>query len=1049
MTTEQLRHRMSPILKALKERSLRGRTPVEGLRRTECAYHGWDTVHADAASWEPFAPGDAFGGLEAHHCFKGTVTLPEASAGKRVVCLVSTGASDIWNNNNPQFLAYVDGRLVCGLDVNHNEFDLAACAVPGESHELALYVYCNTPARDVFLRVETAERDDDVTGLYYDLRAPYEVCALLADDDTRAIGIMKHLNRALNLLDLRDLDSGAFAQSVRDAREYLRTEFYDGFCGRTDATEACVGHTHIDVAWLWSLAQTREKAIRSFASVDYLMERYPEYTFMSSQPQLYDFVKRDCPALYERIRARVAQGRWEPEGGMWLEADCNMSSGESLVRQFLHGKRFFRDAFGRENRILWLPDAFGFSGALPQIMKQCGADYFMTTKLAWNDTDMMPHDVTHWRGIDGSEVLAYFISTKDYVKKPDKDPNPSFNTTYNGILAPRQVMGCWQRFQDKTLTDDVLQCYGYGDGGGGPTAEMLELQRRLAYGIPGAPRTRQSTSLAFFEELERRLAGQDVPCWCGEFYFEYHRGVFTTMARNKRYNRLAEFKNADAELFSALNLACGTAHAYPAEALAHNWELTLLNQFHDILPGSSIEKVYEDSMEQYEQVLASDASLIGDAQNALAALVRADGDGVLVFNQLGFARDALVRVPVEAPVAGVLADGRPLPFRWADGELCFVAAELPAKGWRHYRFAGCASAPVPFAQVSEDGRRITTPFYEAELDACGAFTRLYDTAARREVLKPGARGNVFQMFEDRPDNYDAWNLEQHYSEHMWELDGPAELSVEENSAVRCCVLVKRAFSRSAMEQRIVFYPHTRRIDFITHVDWHEEHALLKAAFPVDVYATRARYDIQFGSIERDTHRNTSWDAARFEVCAHKWADLSEAGYGVALLNDCKYGCDIHDGVMRLSLLRAPTHPNPNADRGAHTFTYALLPHEGDYRTGGVVREGYALNCPAYARPLAAQDGPLPESYSFVSVDAPGVVVEAVKRAEDGNGIIVRLYEAWGMRTRAVLSVPGSTRAVTPCTAMEDACGEAAVPENGGIPFQIRPFEFKTFRIELA
>ena len=261
MTTEQLRHRMPPILKALKERSLRGRTPVEGLRRTECAYHGWDTVHADAASWEPFAPGDAFGGLEAHHCFKGTVTLPEASAGKRVVCLVSTGASDIWNNNNPQFLAYVDGRLVCGLDVNHNEFDLAACAVPGESHELALYVYCNTPARDVFLRVETAERDDDVTGLYYDLRAPYEVCALLADDDTRAIGIMKHLNRALNLLDLRDLDSGAFAQSVRDAREYLRTEFYDGFCGRTDATEACVGHTHIDVAWLWDLAQTREKAV--------------------------------------------------------------------------------------------------------------------------------------------------------------------------------------------------------------------------------------------------------------------------------------------------------------------------------------------------------------------------------------------------------------------------------------------------------------------------------------------------------------------------------------------------------------------------------------------------------------------------------------------------------------------------------------------------------------------------------------------------------------------------------------------------------------------
>ena len=1000
--------------------------------------------------WEPF---DSrlmhWYGPDRHYWFRTVFTIPEEYDGKGLWLRIRTQIEEWDDAKNPQFLVFLNGEVVQGADMNHREVLLSEAATAGETVTVDLQAYSGTLHPEFRLMADVEEVSQPVKDLYYDIQVPLWAMDRMDQEGKTAIDILTVLNDTISLLDLRDVHSDDFYRSVEAARAYIAKALYEDLAGDDTVIATCIGHTHIDVAWWWTVAQSREKAARSFATVLELMDEYPEYRFMSSQPVLYTFVKERYPELYEEIKRRAAEGRWEPEGGMWLEADCNMSSGESLVRQFLHGKRFFRDAFGRENRILWLPDAFGFSGALPQIMKQCGADYFMTTKLAWNDTDMMPHDVTYWRGIDGSEVLAYFISTKDYVKKPDKDPNPSFNTTYNGILAPRQVMGCWQRFQDKTLTDDVLQCYGYGDGGGGPTAEMLELQRRLAYGIPGAPRTRQSTSLAFFEELERRLAGQDVPCWCGEFYFEYHRGVFTTMARNKRYNRLAEFKNADAELFSALNLACGTAHAYPAEALAHNWELTLLNQFHDILPGSSIEKVYEDSMEQYEQVLASDASLIGDAQNALAALVRADGDGVLVFNQLGFARDALVRVPVEAPVAGVLADGRPLPFRWADGELCFVAAELPAKGWRHYRFAGCASAPVPFAQVSEDGRRITTPFYEAELDACGAFTRLYDTAARREVLKPGARGNVFQMFEDRPDNYDAWNLEQYYSEHMWELDGPAELSVEENSAVRCCVLVKRAFSRSAMEQRIVFYPHTRRIDFITHVDWHEEHALLKAAFPVDVYATRARYDIQFGSIERDTHRNTSWDAARFEVCAHKWADLSEAGYGVALLNDCKYGCDIHDGVMRLSLLRAPTHPNPNADRGAHTFTYALLPHEGDYRTGGVVREGYALNCPAYARPLAAQDGPLPESYSFVSVDAPGVVVEAVKRAEDGNGIIVRLYEAWGMRTRAVLSVPGSTRAVTPCTAMEDACGEAAVPENGGIPFQIRPFEFKTFRIELA
>ena len=421
MQNTELRRRARPVLDALRTLALQGRTPVLGLRKKSCPYHSWDTVQEDpttAPGWTPFAPGDAIGGVEAHYCFRGGITAPAGGAGRHLVCLVSTGATDIWNNNNPQFLAYLNGALVCGLDVNHTEFDLPSAAAEGQTWQLGLYTYCNTPAQDVFLKVETAVRDDEITGLYYDLKAPYEVLVQLDEGDTNAIGIGRYLEKALDMLDLRDPYSAAFYASVAAARRYMKEEFYESFCLRQPVTVDCVGHTHIDVAWLWTLAQTREKAIRSFATVNYLMDRYPEYKFLSSQPQLYDFVRKDCPALFEKIRARVADGHWEPEGGMWLESDCNMASGESLIRQFLHGQEFFGREFGKQGHILWLPDAFGFSGALPQIMAQCGMEWFMTTKMAWNDTNCMPHDLTRWRGIDGTEVLAYFIPPRTTTSAP-------------------------------------------------------------------------------------------------------------------------------------------------------------------------------------------------------------------------------------------------------------------------------------------------------------------------------------------------------------------------------------------------------------------------------------------------------------------------------------------------------------------------------------------------------------------------------------------------------------------------------------------------------
>ena len=650
MQNTELRRRARPVLDALRTLALQGRTPVLGLRKKSCPYHSWDTVQEDPATapgWTPFAPGDAIGGVEAHYCFRGGITAPAGSAGRHLVCLVSTGATDIWNNNNPQFLAYLNGALVCGLDVNHTEFDLPPAAAEGQTWQLGLYTYCNTPAQDVFLKVETAVRDDEITGLYYDLKAPYEVLVQLDEGDTNAIGIGRYLEKALDMLDLRDPYSAAFYSSVAAARRYMKEEFYESFCQRQPVTVDCVGHTHIDVAWLWTLAQTREKAIRSFATVNYLMDRYPEYKFLSSQPQLYDFVRKDCPALFEKIRARVADGHWEPEGGMWLESDCNMASGESLIRQFLHGQEFFGREFGKQGHILWLPDAFGFSGALPQIMAQCGMDWFMTTKMAWNDTNCMPHDLTRWRGIDGTEVLAYFISTKDYDKRPDRNPKPSFNTTYNGLLNPRQVMGCWQRFQDKELTQDVLQCYGYGDGGGGPDEEMLEMGLRMQRGIPGFPKVTLGHVRPFFEKLAQRLQGTPyLPVWNGELYLELHQGAYTSCAWIKRNNRIAERELGAAEWLQTAAMLRGMA--YDAQTLSQAWETLLLNQFHDTLPGSCIGKVYEDAKEQFSSIYAATDRLIAQAGDYLWGR----GTQELVYNDLPFARSDTVLLPHGKAVAG-------------------------------------------------------------------------------------------------------------------------------------------------------------------------------------------------------------------------------------------------------------------------------------------------------------------------------------------------------------------------------------------------------------
>ena len=817
---------------------------------------------------------------------------------------------------------------------------------------------------------------------------------------------------------------------MKNARAYLAKALYQDLAGQDEVIASCIGHTHIDVAWWWTVAQTREKASRSFATVLKLMEEYPSYRFMSSQPQLYEFVKECYPEMFEKIRERVKEGRWEPEGGMWVEADCNVTSGESLVRQFLYGKRFFQEEFCKDSRILWLPDVFGYSGALPQIMKQCGIEYFMTTKLSWNQFNKFPYDTFRWRGIDGSEILTHLVTTLDV----GQDENNYF-TTYNGHLHPDAILGGWHRYQQKELSNDILVCYGYGDGGGGPTREMLENSVRMEKGIEGIPRVRQVFAGTFFDELKERVSDNPrLPVWEGELYFEKHRGTYTGQAKNKRANRKSELSIMTLELFCVLTrdqLTC------PKDTIDRLWKKILLNQFHDILPGSAIHEVYQVTAKEYQEIQKTVSSLISERMHALVA----EKDGFTVFNPTGFAASGPVVIGDCSAVALALDDGSVVPIQETqDGGIAFVR-DIPAKGWKSFALVKDAPIPVsPFA-ISEDGHHITTPFYEVDFDESYLFRRIYDRENDREVLQQEGKGNLIRMYEDKPIYYENWDIDNYYEEKYWDVTDVEEARWMETGPVRAVLYLRRKISLSEIEQNICFYADTRRIEFETRIDWHDHQHLLKAGFPLNIHTQEAEFDIQFGSIRRRITRNTTWERAMFETCGQKWADLSEGHYGVSLLNDCKYGHSVKDGCLSLTLLKSGTEPDPTADQEEHFFTYALYPHRGTRIEADTVAQGYYLNQPL----LGMQGTPKIPVFGLIRAEEKNAVIETVKPAEDGNGIIVRLYESDNSETRVHLHFSFPASAVYQCSCLEEKVRDLSLEENGEVSFLLHPYEIATLR----
>jgi alpha-mannosidase len=1005
----------------------------------------------DDAHWPVIEPYTYWGHFMTDFILRGHFQIPaDWDAGPVALYLPLGDAGDF---SHPEALVYVDGTPYAACDRHHQEILLPAHWRDGQPHLLALHGWTGLgldseldhlgfePGKKLFMRpCLMVQIDQPIRDFIATARVALGVAESLHEDEPARGHLLNTLDDVFRILDTREPGGEHFYASVFPAHAALRAGIEQA--GRPlDVMVTATGHAHIDVAWLWTLGQTRRKAGRTFYNVLRLMEQFPEYHFTQSQPQLYQFAGQDYPDLLEAIRELVAEGRWEPIGGMWVEADCNLSGAESLARQFLLGRIFFREQFGAcaESPVLWLPDVFGYAWTLPQLIKEAGLKYFFTIKIGWNQYNHLPYGSFWWQGLDGTRVLTHFST--------NPDPGGYGASTYNAGATPAEVVGAWSKSQQKEHCHDALMAFGYGDGGGGPTREMLENLREMA-AFPATPRTRQTHAGDFFQELEAQ-AGDRLPIWNGELYLELHRGTYSTQSRNKRANRQSEFLLHDAEFLATLAAVLDSRYVYPLETLRRAWQLVCLNQFHDIIPGSSINAVYVESQAQYAEVHALGSQVRDNALQILTGHFPAD---LLVINPTSFTQHDLAFWPMDEvgePPHFQRPDGTTVPLQAGAGGFWLDPGELAPFSVTPLRTVGDA-APEADSGLKVTPRLLENDALRVELNEAGDITRIYDKLNRREVMPPDTIANQFQAFEDRPLDWDAWDVDIFYDDKMWTAEPAKTVRVLEAGPLRATLEVRRRILNSHSVQRISLACHSPRLDFDTAIVWQERHVLLKVAFPVDILSPMATYEIQWGNVQRPTHRNTSWDWARFETCAQKWVDLSEGDYGVSLLNDCKYGHDIRDHLMRISLLRSPTMPDPEADQGEHRFAYSLLPHAGNWNET-TIAAAYALNDPLMVVPgMSGREAgservsgaPL---RSLLSVDRPNVVIETVKRAEDGRGVIVRLYESQRQRGPVTLTAGFELGAAWRTNLLEENQA-ALVAADNRVTLFVRPFEIATLRL---
>lgn len=986
--------------------------------------------------------GEIWKGRDLYLWMQKEVDIPSNWENKTVVGIFDFGETGAGNNSGFESLFYLNDKPYQGVDSNHKEVFLPK-DINGTRVELIFRLWTGLEGGGIpreqehrINRAQLAWLDEKVDDLFYNASVILETIGELDEYSPDKVHLTKILNNAFKLIDWAYPGNEDFYNSLHEASDYLNKEI-DKIDKHSVVNVTCIGHTHIDVAWLWRLKHTREKCARSFSTVLRLMERYPEYIFLQTQPQLYEYVKNDYPELYEAIKQKVKDGNWEVDGGMWLEADCNIPSGESLVRQILVGSRFIKEEFNKDVEYLWLPDVFGYSWALPQILKKSGIDMFMTTKISWNQYNRMPHDTFKWRGIDGSEILTHFITTPEPWSQPG-----SWFYTYNGRLTPKTVKGVWDAYTDKGITNDLLVSYGFGDGGGGVNREMLEYRKRLDK-MPGLPNVKTGKASEYFRCLKEKVEKTEeyVHTWDGELYLEYHRGTYTSQAYTKMMNRKLELLYRETEWLSTV--ACLTNNdwsLYANNEITKGWKTILRNQFHDIIPGSSITEVYEDAKQEYKE--AEDIAL--DIQNKLEEIyINKDEHTWTIVNNSNWDRNESIDIKCDEDGSFYDEDGNKLKYQRNKDEYTVEIKNIPALGYKRI-ILKIDDVQYDNNSVFEycDGK-ISTPKYNIEWNEYGQLTSIYDKENKREVLAKGERGNVLQMFEDKPMAHEAWDIDIFYQEKMREVKDLQSVELIEDGNIKAVIRFKYKYMNTTISQDMIVYANSNRIDFKTNVDWREKKQLLKVAFVVDIRSTMATYDVQFGNVKRPTHWNTSWDRARFESVAQQWVDLSERNYGVSLLNNCKYGHDIKDNVMRLTLLKSATHPDPVQDQGEQNFTYSLLPHSGDFIDGNTVKHAYELN-----QPLKSIKGMLKSEVKkqlFKFNDA-NILVDAIKKAEDEDMIIIRFHDYSGSRQNVSIDSDYEITGWMETNLMEKPI-ENLRNENS-INVVVNPYEIKTLMIKM-
>ena len=990
--------------------------------------HGSELSARTQGPWKKVEKGFPYGPAYRMVWFRVTGTVPKSMAGSMVGLRAEVGGErTVWQKNVP----------LRGLDDPHPILRLISHAKGGEKVDFCIQAYTRNPQCRVHGRelpreqlVETVQGadlvvvDEDLQALVYDCEFALNLLKSLEETDPSHSTILRALNTVCNIYDGFDRSTiTRCRKTVKDALGSLNGELKHSI--------TAVGHAHLDTAWLWPLEITRLKMAHTTANQLELMDRYPEYVFVHSQASQYEWLEKEYPALFKKVRAASQRGQWEPVGSMWVEADCNLTGAESLVRQFLYGRRYFQKHFGFTTDDMWLPDVFGYSAALPQILHQFGIKYFLTQKISWNQFNKFPHHTFWWQGIDGTKIWSHF---------PPAD-------TYCGDCTPGQILDSVKKYKDHARSDQSLYVYGWGDGGGGPTERHIEYLRRarVAPNLPVVENKRRAVD--FFRDA--RAKSRDLMTWSGELYFELHRGTYTSQAANKRANRECEFLMRDAEW-----LCCfrdDFPKGYPAAELESQWKLVLLNQFHDIIPGSSVREVYEDSAKDYQLVRKSAEAIISDSLRRIGSKLDTSSmtRPLALFQNASVPGQAeLAWSQEEVPQSLVTADGRmPVQLVEAFGERKLIF-QTPSEALGTVAVADLSNeAPTVRTRLKSRERRIENDQLCIRFDPNGnisSITSLDDRAI--EFIEPGKLANLFQIFDDLPLFWDAWDVDAFALETGKDLTKSESFEIVERGPVRVAAEIVKRFGVSSIRQRICLGSGSG-IRFDTEIDWHEENKMLKVAFPLNVNSQRATYEIQFGNVERPTHINTSWDMARFEVCAQKWVDLSEGGHGAALLNNGKYGHDCRNNVLRMTLLRSPKAPDPECDMGVHRFSYILLPHYDEYRHAEVVECAYSLNAPTRVVELKPSPGAKGELPKLVAVDSRSVVIESVKKAEDTNRIMVRLYECHNTRGTTVLTCARPIKRAYLADLSEKVLGELEV-QDGLVPIEYKPFEIVTVLLEV-